>query len=120
VVSVVKSVVVPLMLVGCHMREVAASNPGLDFYISCEPIYVPLLLYIYYMAKPYACRHCLVSFRTGDERNPTFHGEVTFRNVKLCRNIKINWVKLFVYLVDNEKGKLLLNVNQVHFDEDMF
>jgi hypothetical protein len=26
------------------MREVAGSNPGLDFYILCEPIYVSLRL----------------------------------------------------------------------------
>jgi hypothetical protein len=29
----------------CHMREVAGSTPGLDFYILCEPICVSLCLF---------------------------------------------------------------------------
>jgi hypothetical protein len=28
-----------------HMREVAGSTPGLDFYLLCEPIYVSLHLF---------------------------------------------------------------------------
>jgi hypothetical protein len=30
----------------CHMREVAGSTPGLDFYLLCEPIYVSLHFYL--------------------------------------------------------------------------
>jgi hypothetical protein len=42
------------------MREVAGSNPGLDFYILCEPIYVFLRLFHCILYKQLVFDHTLM------------------------------------------------------------
>jgi hypothetical protein len=42
------------------MREVASSNPGLDFYLLCEPIYVSLRLFHSTLCRQLVFGHTLM------------------------------------------------------------